>query len=368
VSSRVRVRQKKAATGENSPTRERVPAAARRSFPVAISALLPADSPRLAGESAEHIRTLADSDAELPPITVHRPTMRVIDGMHRLRATVLRGAETIDVRFIDDADGPDLFVLAVKANIAHGLPLTLADREAAAQRIVISHPQWSDRFIAAVTALAPRTVRAIRNRGGADIPQSASRIGQDGRIRPLNSAEGRKRASEILAANPDAPLRQVAENAGISLGTASDVRKRLLRGEGPMPARQREVRPGQRGSAPAEDPHAAPGRGSPPAIRRREGNRAAPQDPAEIMSKLMRDPVLRYSESGRSLLRRLSCLGGGILEWENNAQAVPLHCARPVADYARWAAESWMGFAQQLEQRERASAGQPGDVQPMRRP
>lgn len=104
------------------------PAAARPISTVPISALLPADSPRLAGESAEHVRMLADSGAKFPPIIVHRPSMRVIDGMHRLRATTLRGCATIEVQFVDDGEGPELFVLAVAANIAHGLPLTSADR------------------------------------------------------------------------------------------------------------------------------------------------------------------------------------------------------------------------------------------------
>lgn len=352
VNSSIEVYHKKAAAARNHPEREHAPATARRIFSVALSELLPSDSPRLAGENAEHVRALADSDAELPPIVVHRPSMRVIDGMHRLHAAVLRGVETIDVRFIEDADGRDLFVLAVKANIAHGLPLTLADREAAAQRIVISHPQWSDRSIAAATGLAPRTVRAIRDRAGADIPQLNGRIGQDGRVRPLSSAEGRTRASEILAANPDVPLRQVAQQAGISLGTASDVRKRLLRGEDPVPARQHDGRPGQRESGSTGDPRVAPGRDDPSECRRREAKHAAVQDPASIMSKLMRDPALRYTESGRDLLRQLSSLGAGILEWEDKAAAVPPHCTRPVADYARWVAESWARFAEQLEQRE----------------
>ncbi|WP_214415751.1 ParB/RepB/Spo0J family partition protein [Sphaerisporangium fuscum] len=117
---------------------------------VAVSDLLPADSPRLEGENPDHVRLLAESEEEFPPIVVHRPTMRVVDGMHRLRAAVLRGAERVRVLFIDGVDEADLFVLAVEANIAHGLPLTLADRRAAAARIVASKPQFSDRAIAAV--------------------------------------------------------------------------------------------------------------------------------------------------------------------------------------------------------------------------
>ncbi|MFD1048734.1 serine hydrolase, partial [Kibdelosporangium lantanae] len=97
-------------------TEERVP----------IDSLLPADSPRLSGESMEHARMLAASEAELPPIVVHRPTRRVIDGMHRLKAAALRGQDDILVRFYE-GDDEDAFIVAVETNIAHGLPLSLAD-------------------------------------------------------------------------------------------------------------------------------------------------------------------------------------------------------------------------------------------------
>ncbi|MFD1048366.1 ParB N-terminal domain-containing protein, partial [Kibdelosporangium lantanae] len=114
------------------------------------------DSPRLEGEDGEHIRALVELDVQLPPITVHRTTMRVIDGMHRLRAAVLRRQDFIDA-YLVDAEPDDVFVLAVEANIQHGLPLTFADRKAAAARIVRSHPHWSDRAIAAKTGLSPKT-------------------------------------------------------------------------------------------------------------------------------------------------------------------------------------------------------------------
>jgi hypothetical protein len=64
---------------------------------VPILRLAPADSPRLLGEDAEHVRMLADAGTDLPPILVHRRTPRVIDGMHRLRAAHLRGDTHIAV-------------------------------------------------------------------------------------------------------------------------------------------------------------------------------------------------------------------------------------------------------------------------------
>src|SRR5256885_8556385 len=124
---------------------------------VPIDSLLPADSPRLSGESMEHARVLAASEAVLPPIVVHRSTRRVIDGMHRLKAAALRGQSDIVVRFYE-GDNDEAFIVAVETNIAHGLPLSLADRTAAAVRIIATRPQWSDRRIASITGLAATTV------------------------------------------------------------------------------------------------------------------------------------------------------------------------------------------------------------------
>lgn len=122
---------------------------------VDVDLLLAADSPRLEGESLAHARMLAGLGAALPPIVVHRDTMRVIDGMHRLRAAVLRGDAEIEVRFFDGSAAA-AFVAGVEANIAHGLPLSAADRRAAARRILGSYPQWSDRATRRAPGWTPR--------------------------------------------------------------------------------------------------------------------------------------------------------------------------------------------------------------------
>src|SRR4051794_13870261 len=90
---------------------------------VPLAALQPADSPRQSGEDDEHIRVLAESATRLPPIIVHRATMRVIDGMHRVGAAQLRGDETIEARFFDGTS-QEAFILAVRSNITHGRPLS----------------------------------------------------------------------------------------------------------------------------------------------------------------------------------------------------------------------------------------------------
>src|SRR3954464_4429872 len=130
---------------------------------VDIGTLSTGASPRISGVDPEHVEALAAAQNPLPPITVHRSTGRIIDGLHRLRAVEIRGQQKIAVQYFD-GDAADAFVLAVESNVTHGLPLTTADRKHAAARIIASHPQWSDRVIASVSGLAPGTVAEIRRR------------------------------------------------------------------------------------------------------------------------------------------------------------------------------------------------------------
>lgn len=302
---------------------------------VPISMLRHADSPRLNGESAEHIRALAKADAELPPILVHRETMRVIDGMHRLQAAILNGLTEIKVQYFDGA-GPDAFVAGVRANIAHGLPLSLADRGAAAERILRTHPQWSDRAIAEAAGLASTTVARIRSDSTDAAAQQDVRVGRDGRSRPINAAAGRRLASELFAARPGASLREIAELAGISPATAMDVRDRLARGDDPVPAKLTL----------AERKDDA----SPLAVGRLRPNKQAP-DPAVILQKLRRDPSLRLNDNGRLLLRWLNSRSLNSSDWEGFEPQIPAHCVPLIAELALGLAEEWAQLAEAMKRR-----------------
>src|SRR5262249_21838450 len=149
---------------------------------VDINQLIESDSPRLDGVNVEHVRMLAECADELPPIIVHRSTMRVIDGMHRLRAAMLRGLSRIAVQYFSGSE-TESFILAVRSNISHGLPLSLADRTAAATRIMSAHPEWSDRKVANLTGLAHQTVGEIRRRVSGEFDQLHARVGRDGKLR-----------------------------------------------------------------------------------------------------------------------------------------------------------------------------------------
>ncbi|MGW5697184.1 cell cycle transcriptional regulator TrcR, partial [Streptomyces asiaticus] len=187
-----------------------------------LDALQLADSPRTTGVDAEHVRKLARLGTPLPPIVVHWPTLRVVDGVHRVHATRLRGETQIDVRYFEGSV-EDAFIEAVRLNTSRGLPLTRADRAAAVLRILGTHPEWSDRLIASAAGVTAGTVGAVRNRSTAQREQLNTRKGKDGRLRPVDPAEGRRRAAVLLTERPDASLRRIAADAGIALATARDV-------------------------------------------------------------------------------------------------------------------------------------------------
>jgi ParB-like chromosome segregation protein Spo0J len=309
---------------------------------VPIVTLVPADSPRVDGENEEHIRMLADIDADIPPIVVHRPTMRVVDGMHRLRAALLRGQETIEVRFFDGTED-DAFVLAVELNSGHGLPLSQADRGAAAARIVGSHPHWSDRVIATLTGVSAKTVAAIRSRATAEIPQLHSRIGRDGKVRPFSTAHGRRLAGKLMAEMPDMSLRDVAKESGVSVGTVRDVRRRVSLGLDPVPPKQRLT----------ERADAEPER---PAVLSLRAGTTVSMPVAEalpvLLDQLKKDPSLRFSEVGRVLLRLLDAHSIPMATWTRLVESVPSHCSEAVAGLAMSCADSWRQFAEQVGQRD----------------
>ncbi|WP_394617115.1 streptomycin biosynthesis regulator [Lentzea sp. JNUCC 0626] len=212
-----------------------------------------------------------------------------------------------------------------------------AERESVVARMVAAQPTLSDRSIASSTGVAARTVAAIRRRSVDQTSHSAVRVGKDGRVRPLNSAEGRRKAGEVFARHPGATLRQAAEAAGISVGTARDVRDRLRRGEDPVPEGMRSR------SEPATVRELVPRCALPP--RREEA------DAARLLEGLRRDPAVNLTEAGRALLRLLTLHAVSHTNQKDLVEALPPHCFPLVARLASSCAESWTRLATDFERR-----------------
>ena len=300
--------------------------------------------------------------------------MRVIDGMHRLMAASLQGRDAIDVIFFDDSEA-DTFLRAVQENVTHGLPLTQADRRAAAERIIASHPNMSDRAIGQVAGLAAKTVATIRKRSTDSAAQSNGRVGMDGKVRPLDWLEGRRRAAELLTQQPDASLRDVARVAGISPATALDVRKRLERGDVAAPRKPKapeglmvsgeaaeagraeavraEAVAAEAAHAEAAHPEAVAAEAAIPGPRPAFQSSPGSHRPTAVVEKLLRDPSLRNNERGKGVLRLLHVNAVGSEKLPEVAEAVPPHCITIIVQLARQYAEMWHDFAMELDGRAR---------------
>lgn len=311
------------------------------SLPVALLVL--DGSPRLEGHDEAHVSRLAEVDGQLPPILVERGSLRVIDGVHRTLAALRSGRPTIEARYFD---GPrsEVFLHAVQANVRHGHPLSLADRRAAAGRILGSHPHLSDRAIAEIAGLGAKTVAAIRREApGASAP--GARIGRDGRVRPVDGAEGRRRVVELMNRHPHSSLRAIARWAGVSPATVTDVRKRLDKGESPEPRRPEPDERREQAAAPAI-----------PAQPSRAARVQTAVDPLAVLEKLLRDPSLRYKDAGRELLALLRQNALSADGWDELATVVPPHSGALVEQLAHEYARQWSEFARQVEMHEAPSA------------
>lgn len=319
-------------TRETSQTHSRLTQGTPEHVRVPVAAIREADSPRSSGVDLEHARYLAQVDADLPPIVVDRATMRVIDGMHRLTAARLNGEPDIDVRFFE-GDQADAFLLAVRLNVSHGMPLSLADRRSAAARIIRTHPQLSDRAIARTTGLAAKTIAALRRR--TESPGTSSRVGLDGRARPVDAQAGREAAARLLAERPNASLREIAREAGISAETVRSVRERVRAGEDPV-ADRRSGRARTKTEPARQVTVKIPESGLSGEVR-------------SLLENLRRDPSLRYTDTGRGILTWLAprVLIPG--DFPAEPQEIPPHCRASISALARTMAAAWVQIALRLE-------------------
>lgn len=212
---------------------------------VYVKDLVVSDSPRLNGVDEAHARRLADVYHSLPPILVHTPSMRVIDGMHRVRAAVILGLETIDAQFFDGSDD-EAFIQSVARNIADGLLLSPADRSAAVRRILTGFPAMSDPSIAVYTGLDTGTVSEVRRRAAA----RSSELGHSGTGDRPAAADAAVcgQATELVSRTSGGPLnpgvRAAAELSPDAARSAGSARSGTRRSRRPVPSRRARSRRG----------------------------------------------------------------------------------------------------------------------------
>jgi ParB-like chromosome segregation protein Spo0J len=312
------------------------PAPATTNLPIAALEVGP--SRRERGVDSAHVAALAEVAESWPPIVVNRSDRAVVDGQHRVAAAKQLGLREVDVIWFDGSDIENHLEF-VRRNVSHGLPLTLAERRAAARRFVSSCPELSDRGIASVCGLSPRTVRRLREEAGAAAERTNGtrrgqrRIGRDGRVRPIDPKATRVRIAEEIARQPDASLRKIARAVGASPETVRSVRNEL-RGT------DASTRAGELAGDPA----------------------------ATALSLLSRSPGSRAGlvcRDDRAFIDRED--GQAFVEWFGATsveqsklwqylESVPLSRVYEIADEARRRAEFWTSFADAVEGRVRRKA------------
>jgi hypothetical protein len=275
---------------------------------VALSALSLGESPRITPIDADHVSVLAELDAEvLPPIVVHRATMNVIDGWHRLAAARQRGDTDIHAIYFDGT-ADEAFIEGVRANVSHGRPLTLRDRRRAAHRVISTHPDWSDRAISRACGLSPKTVARERRAVAPAGTVADGRIGLDGRVRPIDPEARRAEVVRLLEQRPDASPAVIADIVGVSPSTVRGIRRRLLGGSP------------EQSSRPSADAH-----------------------------DWQNDLAFRSTAEAASLFAWFEAHAIDDDAWASLVEGAPLSRAYLLADRARTIAQSWQRLAAALE-------------------
>lgn len=195
---------------------------------------------RAVGIDQDHATALVPSIESLPPIITRASGERLtlIDGAHRLEAHRIAGRGTIKGVVVDLSDA-EAFEEAVKANIAHGKPLTLAERKTAAATLLELRPEWSNSHLASVVGLSDKTVAALRPRPGSENPNlDTRRHGGDGKNYPPSSEVSEAKRVEIrifIDTNPGLSDRYVANKFGVSPTTVGGIRKTAAEPAVPAP-------------------------------------------------------------------------------------------------------------------------------------
>lgn len=321
---------------------------------VALARLVVKRSIREGGVNQEHVRRLMRLGGRWPPILVHETTGVVIDGVHRVAAARMLGLLRVDASLF--SGGPDAALIEfVRRNVQHGLPLTLRERKWAASRVLSVHPDWSDRRIAGICALSPKTVGRLRVTPGAgdsdDVAhlEAAVRVGRDNRLRPVDSGSARERVAEALKEHPGASLRSVAALVGVSPETVRSVRLGLaaVRDEGSA------ERGAQIAGGPVLDVVAHDGTRielSPREDASTRGLGVALHNPA------LHNPALHHPGSHAEFVAWFDRTGVDAQECARWLTRVPPAHYRDVAAEARRRAEAWLEFAGALSARADTSA------------
>ena len=292
-----------------------------------------------------------------PPVVVWTEDNSVIDGTHRVVAAQRLGIRTLPVLWFQGS-ADDAYIEAVRCNSRHGLPLTSGDRARAVKRILDDHPEWSDRRISDICAVAAKTVAGLRDGLDPTMRGLGSRVGKDGRCRPVHPGSARERIKRLLQTEPGRSLRSVATPVGASPETVRRVRNTMR----PSPATSLRPYGADKDTASihadAMERHPAGGSRLPDGAARDTSSTLF-----DAIDRLAGPPAAARWGMDAALTSRSDCREFATWfqstavrdDWRPYVTVVPLGRVYEIADEARCRAEFWAQFAGDLEARVRRS-------------
>jgi len=291
---------------------------------IAVSALPVGHEWRADGLDENRVTALAACYSRLPPVLVNRRDRTIVDGAHRVAAARRLGMHAVRVEQFDGTH-IEAFAEFIARNSADGLAVTAEDRRRGVVGILATQPAWSDRRIAQLCGVSPKTVARLRG-DRAPQPDSVKRVGRDGRTRPVRGAAARARIADALRREPGASLRAIATSLGVSPETVRRVRKHLDAGEAWPPEAQlgADVGTVQALPVPGHELFPRPWRG---------------------------DNAFDSTASGVEFVTWFEATS--VQEATAWAHEVPLSRVYEIADEARRRARFWSDFAESLEGRSR---------------
>jgi hypothetical protein len=181
--------------------------------------------PAVLEEYTEAVR----SGVEFPAVVVFYDgqTYYLADGFHRLESHKLAGREEIEA-VVHEGTLRDAQLYAMRANVAHGLRATRADKRSAVEAMLRDEEwrNWSDREIGRQCGVDGKTVAAVREqlgvpvpakrtvkRGGKEVVYNTGNIGRtEGSSRPVQAVD--------LDDSDTKKAQERANNFGVSLEDA----------------------------------------------------------------------------------------------------------------------------------------------------
>ncbi len=282
---------------------------------VEVASLRPGLKLRLGEVNRDHVNVIAASEGDWPPIVVRRADNGIIDGHYRYLAARQLGHTYVNCVYFDGGEQA-AFLEALERNRSHGLPLSLRERERAALQLLAFRRDWSDRRIAELCCLAPGTIGRLRThlpRSNEQGDQLHSRLGKDGKLRPVDPSASRARIINVLQTKPDQSLREIARLTGTSPATVRSVRSRLN-------------------------------------LVSNEGEREEATSAKPTAVAWGSDSALRSTDEGRGFAGWFEKTDVDE-QWKGFVEGIPISRIYAVSDEARRRAGEWLAFASVLEER-----------------